>query len=65
MSNKRENYQASIAAIQIAIDNFDRVAVENNDSFARKQYHELIDVMHTIKTDIVESEEYDFSSSGC
>ena len=54
--SKRENYQPSLLALMKAIENFDEVAVKNNDANARGFYHDLVDVVHTIKTHITEEE---------
>jgi hypothetical protein len=52
----REDYQPSLIALDKAISNFDEVAVKQDDAFARQQYLDLVQVVHTIKTYIVENE---------
>ena len=52
----REDYQPSLLALEKAISNFDEVAVKKDDAFARQQYLDLVQVVHTIKTYIVENE---------
>jgi len=66
----RENYQPSLVALEQAINNFDQVAVENNDAFARQQYLDLVEIVKTIKTRIVDGEAndiegYDPKDIGC
>lgn len=66
----RNNYLQSLVAIEQAINGFDRVAVENNDSFARQQYLDLVEIVKTIKTHIVNEEAtkiegYDPKDIGC
>ena len=66
----RENYQPSLVALEKAINNFDQVAVENNDAFARQQYLDLVEIVKTIKTQIVDNEAndiegYDPEDIGC
>ena len=66
----RENYQPSLVALEKAINNFDQVAVENNDAFARQQYLDLVEIVKTIKTRIVDGEAndiegYDPKDIGC
>jgi hypothetical protein len=66
----RENYQPSLVALENAISNFDEVAVKQDDAFARQQYLDLVQVVHTIKTYIVENEAkdiegYDPNDIGC
>ncbi|MDA8817046.1 hypothetical protein N9N32_00280 [Alphaproteobacteria bacterium] len=55
----RDNYQPSLVALEQAINNFDQVAVENNDPFARQQYLALVEIVKTIKTHIVKGEAAD------
>jgi hypothetical protein len=55
----REDYQPSLIALDKAISNFDEVAVKQDDAFARQQYLDLVQVIHTIKTYIVENEAKD------
>jgi hypothetical protein len=55
----REDYQPSLIALDKAISNFDEVAVKQDDAFARQQYLDLVQVVHTIKTYIVENEAKD------
>jgi len=66
----RENYQPSLVALEQAINNFDQVAVENTDAFARQQYLSLVEIVKTIKTYIVDGEAsdiegYDPKDIGC
>ena len=55
----REDYQPSLLALEKVISNFDEVAVKKDDAFARQQYLDLVQVVHTIKAYIVENEAKD------